>query len=399
MDFRFSDQQLEYQTLARELTEKHFVPRAAKIDDTGEYPWDNVKVLVDSGLAGLNLPKEYGGQGADLATVCTVLEEVSRGCASTCAILNAYCLGSYPIVLAGTDEQKERYLRSAVEEGRAISFAMSEKCAGSDAAALQTTAVREGDEYVLNGEKFWIGNGGASETYVVMAKTDPPQKARGISAFIVEKGTPGFSITRYERKMGIRGTMTSNAILDGVRIPVSNLLGEEGKGFLLAMQTLDIARPTVAAQAIGIAQAAYELAARWAMKREQFDEPIIKKQAIAFKLADMSMEINAARMLMYQTAVAYDQGAKRITRSAAMSKLYASEVANRVVNSAVQIHGGYGYIKEYAVERLYRDQKITEIYEGTSEIQRLVLSTYVEQDFIEEDGKDLQKKRVKNDVL
>ena len=388
MDFRFSDQQLEYQKLARRLTEEHFIPRAAEIDELGEYPWDSVEVLVDSGLAGLNLPAEYGGQGVDLATVCTVFEEVARGCASTCAILNAYCLGSYPIVLAGTEEQKERYLRPAAEQGKAISLAMSERGAGSDAAALQTSAVREGDEYVLNGEKIWIGNGGPSAVYIVMAKTDPAQKGRGISAFIVDKETPGFRITSYEDKMGIRGTTTSNAILDNVRIPASNLLGKESKGFLLAMQTLDIARPTVAAQAIGIAQAAYELAVQWATKRVQFDQPIIKNQAIAFKLADMSMEIDAARLLMYQAAVAFDQGTKRITRQAAMSKLYASEVANRVVNDAVQIHGGYGYIKDYTVERLYRDQRVTEIYEGTSEIQRLVLSAYVEQDFAENEGEE-----------
>jgi butyryl-CoA dehydrogenase len=377
MEFSLNERQLYYRDLARSLANERLAPRAAEIDETAEYPWDNVRLLAEHGFTAIAIPEAYGGRGEDALTLCIVAEELSRGCASTSAILLAYCLALYPIILAGSEEQKQHYLPRVARGEIGGCFSITEPGAGSDVSVLETTAQRVGDEYVLNGTKIFVGNGGPAQLYVVMASSDKSLRAKGISGFIVEKDTPGFRIGRIERKMGIRGTSTAELIFEDCHISRSSLLGEEGQGFKIAMQTLDAARPTVAAQAIGIAQAAFEAATSHAKRRVQFGQPLANQQAIQFMLADMATEINAARLLTYQAAWLKDQGSPRFSKEAAMAKLFASEMSHRVVHKALQIHGGFGYTKDCPVERYYRDQRITEIYEGTSEIQRLVIGRMV----------------------
>jgi alkylation response protein AidB-like acyl-CoA dehydrogenase len=356
--------------VARDLGERQFAPLAEELDRDQRYPWENVAALVESGLAGLFVPKEFGGAGASFETTCAVIEEISRACGSTGAILTAYALGGTPVLLSGTDEQKRRYL-GAMAQGNAVSFALTEEGAGSDAAAIRATAEREGDGYRLRGEKIYIGNGGASTSYVVFARTDPEAGARGISAFFVDRDADGVVIDRYEDKMGIRGTNTSNLKLD-TWVSADAMLGEEGRGVRLALQTLATGRISVAAQSTGVALAGYETGAVEATRRVTFGRPIIDNQGISFPLADVATELSAARMLTFTAAARYDRG-QDVTTLGAMAKLYASEVAHRAVDLAVQIFGGAGFCKPNRAERLYRDQRILEIYEGTSEIQRLVL--------------------------
>jgi alkylation response protein AidB-like acyl-CoA dehydrogenase len=368
-----------WRALAAHLTREHFAPLAGELDREQRYPWENVRRLVEHDLAGLFIPKQFGGQGASLGATVAVVEAIGTGCASTAAILCTYQLGAFPILLAGRDDQKQHYL-GEMANGVATSFALSERSAGSDAAAIEATATREGDFWRLRGEKYWIGNGGASRYYVVFAKTgsnrtDPSAGGRGISAFMVDKEQPGAVIDELADKMGLRGTQTSNLKLD-VALPDSARVGELNRALRLAFQTLDVGRVLVAAQSLGLALAAYREAARRAVERRAFGQPIIENQGIAFKLADMAVEISAARMMLYEAAKAYDEG-RDVASLGAMAKLYASEVAHRAADGAVQVWGGLGYCKPTVVERLYRDQRILEIYEGTSEIQRLVLARAV----------------------
>jgi alkylation response protein AidB-like acyl-CoA dehydrogenase len=394
-----------WQAVAGRVTQEHFAPLAEELDREQRYPWENVRRLVEHDLAGLFIPKAYGGQGASLSATVAVVEAIGTGCATTAAILCTYQLGAFPVLLAGRDDQKRRYL-GEMAKGTATSFALSERSTGSDAAAIETTATREGDGWRLRGEKYWIGNGGASRYYVVFAKTDPgaalasaasgqrgnslevrapdtrPEPGssaraggRGISAFMVDKEEPGAVVDELADKMGIRGTQTSNLKLDVV-VPDSARVGEVNRALRLALRTLDVGRVMVAAQSLGLALAAYREASRRAVERRAFGQPIIENQGIGFKLADMAVEISAARMMLYEAAKAYDEG-RDVANLGAMAKLYASEVAHRAADGAVQVWGGLGYCKPTVAERLYRDQRVLEIYEGTSEIQRLVLARAV----------------------
>lgn len=356
---------------ARELAEARFAPLAAELDREQRYPWEHVRSLVDAGLTGMFVPPGYGGAGLPMATIAAVTEVVSAACASTGAILASYELGAVPLLRAGTGAQQREVLGDLLR-GEAVSFALTEAGAGSDAAAIRATAEPERDGYRLRGEKIYIGNGGASKHYVVFARTDPEAGARGISAFLVTKDTAGVVIDRYEDKMGIRGTLTSNLRLDAW-VPARAMLGEPGRGLRLALQTLDVGRVSVAAQSLGLAAAAYTLASREAARRTPFGRPLLDYQGISFRLADLATELSAARMLTYQAAGAYDRG-ERISTIGAMAKLYASEVAHRAADLAVQVFGGDGYCRPCPAERLYRDQRILEIYEGTSEIQRVVIA-------------------------
>jgi alkylation response protein AidB-like acyl-CoA dehydrogenase len=363
-----------WRAVAERITREQFAPLAGELDREPRYPSENVRALVELGLAGLFIPKAYGGQGADLTTTAAVVETIAEGCASTAAILCTYQLGALPVLLGGREEQKQHYLRD-MARGIATSFALSERAAGSDAAAIKTSATRDNDGWRLSGEKYWIGNGGASRHYVVFAKTDPGAGARGISAFMVDKEQHGVVIDELADKMGLRATQTSNLKL-AVVVPDSERVGELDRGLRLAFATLDVGRVLVAAQSLGLAIAAYREASRRAIERRTFGQPIIDNQAIGFRLADMAVEISAARMMLYEAAKAYDE-CRDVATFGAMAKLYASEVAHRAADGAVQVWGGAGFCKPGMVERLYRDQRVLEIYEGTSEIQRLVLARAV----------------------
>lgn len=371
----------KWRDIARQATKEHFAPIAAEIDSTGRYPWESVEVLRTTGLAGLYVPKEYGGGGASLTALCSVLEEVAYGCASTCGILAVYLLGAKPLMMAGTPEQKDRYLRGMAERGEGISFGLTERGAGSDAAAITTTAVREGDGYRIRGEKWFIGNGGASAHYVIFAKTRPDAGARGITAFMVSASDEGVVVDEYLDKMGIRGTRTSNVKLD-TWVPESAVLGEEGRGMRIALGTLEIGRLALAGQALGLARAAYDEASRRAVERVAFGRPIVENQGVSFKLADMATEITTGRILMYEAARVFDEGGS-VATLAPITKLFTSEACKRVVDNAVQIFGGDGFCRPTPVERFYRDQRAMEIYEGTSEIIRLVLGRAVRQEAID----------------
>ena len=373
---RLDDEGLRWRDLARDLTAKYFAPLAAELDRDQRYPWESVKRLIDAKIAGMFVPKSYGGEGASLTAFCSVVEEVARGCASTSAIVVALPLGGFPLLLEGSEDQKQSYLGGLAREGIAINFALSERGAGSDIAAIETSATREGGNWRLRGEKCWLGNGGAASHYIVFARE---AESRAITAFLVDKEQPGVVIDFFEDKMGLRGTLTSNLKLDTL-VEDSAIVGTPGKGLRLALKTLAVGRVTVAAQSVGIARAAYDAAARHAVERRAFGQAIIDHQAVGFKLADMATEISAARMMLHEAAQAYDRGAD-VSGLGTMAKLYASEAAHRAVDSAVQIFGGPGYVKPNAVERYYRDQRVTEIYEGTSEVLRMVLMRAVRSDF------------------
>lgn len=364
----------KWQALADRLGREQFAPLAPELDRDQRYPLETIDTLVEHKFTGLFLPREFGGEGQSLLATVAAVETLGAHCASTAAIMCAYQLGAFPILLAGTPEQKNFYLRE-MTQGRATSFALSERIAGSDAAAIEATAVREGEGWRLKGEKYWIGNGGASRYYVVFAKTDPAAGGRGISAFMVDKEQPGAVIDELSDKMGIRGTQTSNLKVDLV-VPDSARIGDLNRALRLALQTLNVGRIMVSAQSLGLALAAYREASQRAVERKTFGQAIIDNQGIGFKLADMATEISAARMMLYEAARTYDRGGD-VSTLGAMAKLFCSEVAHRAADSAVQIWGGMGYCKPNVVERLYRDQRILEIYEGSSEIQRLVLARAV----------------------
>jgi alkylation response protein AidB-like acyl-CoA dehydrogenase len=361
----------DWRKKASELAAEKFAPLAEELDREQRYPTEHIATLVESGLSGMLVPVDHGGTGLSMEAICAVTEEVSAACASTGAILAAHTLGAAPVRIAGTAAQ-QRELYADLVAGEAISFALTEVGAGSDAAAIRTTAVEGPEGFVLDGEKIYVGNGGVAKHYAVFAKTDPEAGARGITAFLVSRDTPGVAIDRYEDKMGIRGTKTSNLKLEGVAVPASAMLGLRGGGLKLAFQTLDIGRVSVSAQGTGIALAAFRLAAAEASRRTTFGKPLIENQGISFRLADVATELSAARLLTYEAARTYDRG-QSVSTIGAMAKLYSSEVAHRAVDLAVQVFGGDGFCKPCPAERLYRDQRVLEIYEGASEIQRLVL--------------------------
>jgi butyryl-CoA dehydrogenase len=349
-------------------------PRAKEIDETCEFPWDTVKKMAEMGLMGICFPAEYGGAGLDTVSYTIAVEELSRVCGSTGITLAAHIsLGCYPIYAFGTEEQKKKYLVPLARGERIGAFGLTEPNAGSDAAGTETTAVRNGDSYVLNGTKIFITSAGVAEICVATALTEKGKGTRGISAFIVEKGTPGFSVGTKENKLGLRGSDTCEIVFEDCRIPRENLLGKEGQGFSIFMNALDGGRISIGGLALGIAQGALDASVKYSKERKQFGKPICEFQAIQWMLADMATEIAAARHLVYYASRQKDRGAK-ITTQSAMCKLFAAETAMRATTKAIQIHGGYGYMKDYPVERYFRDAKLTEIGEGTSEIQRLIIA-------------------------
>jgi len=358
----------------REIALERVAPRAAEIDHTGEFPWDMKELLAQQDILAMPFPTEYGGIGASELAVVMAIEELSRQCATTGLILAVQQLGSFPILLAGNEEQKRKYLPPLASGEWLAAFGLTEAGSGSDAAAMKTVAVREGDKYILNGSKRFITNGGLAQVNSIFALTDPKIGTRGISAFIVEKDFPGFSVGRIEDKMGIKGSQTGELIFTDCEVPAENLLGREGDGFKIAMMTLDRTRPGIGAQALGIAQGALDLAVSYSKQRIQFNRPIADNQGIQFMLADMATSVEAARLLVYNAAEMIDNGEQDFSRYSSMAKMFASDIAMDVTGDAVQILGGYGYMKEYPAERMMRDAKITQIYEGTNQIQRLVIA-------------------------
>ena len=368
--------QLELRELVREVVRRAVAPRAAEIDATGEFPWDVVEAFRAAGIMGLPFPERYGGTGSGHLTTLVAIEEISRACATSGLILALQGLGSFALQLAGTDDQRDRYLPKLASGEWIPAYALTESDAGSDAAAMRTTARRDGDVFVLDGSKRFISNAGVAQLYTVFASTDPSAGHAGISCFMVEADSPGFEVARLEPKMGIKGSTTGELVFDGVRVPAANLVGAEGGGFALAMRVLDRSRPGIAAQALGIAQGAVDHALAYAKDREAFGQPIVKHQLVAGMLADMETRTHAARGLLYDVGRMLDVDADgpSLTKAAAMAKLFCSDTAMAVTTDAVQILGGYGYIEEYPVERMMRDAKITQIYEGTNQIQRLVIA-------------------------
>jgi alkylation response protein AidB-like acyl-CoA dehydrogenase len=371
-----NDEQRELRDLVRSLARDRIAPRAAEIDESHEFPWDIVELYREHGLFGLLFEEKWGGTGTGTLLALVAIEEISKVCATSGLLLAVQELGSLGLKLAGTEEQRKRYLPRLASGEWLCAYALTEAGSGSDSAAMKTTAHREGDEYVLSGGKRFITNAGVATLYTVFAKTDPEAGHAGISAFVVESNAPGFEVARIEPKLGISGSTTGELVFADCRVPAENLLGEEGEGFRIAMRILDRSRPGVAAQGLGIAQGATDYALEYARSRETMGKPIAEHQLIAAKLADMETSCEAARGLLYRFGQMVDAGAPadELTKASAMAKLYCSDVAMEVTTEAVQILGGYGYIKEYPVERMMRDAKITQIYEGTNEIQRLVIA-------------------------
>ncbi len=368
-----SKENLEFIEKTKEIADKYVRPIAAELDREQKYPWEIIKELQKANLMGVWIPKEYGGLGAGVLNL--VIEELSKACGGVGVAYAVNALGSFPIILGGTEEQKKRWLPDIAKGNKLIAFGLSELEAGSDAGSIKTTAVRDGDYYIINGDKKWTTNAGAADLYTIYCVTDPTKGTRGISAILVEKGTEGFEIGKIEDKMGIRCVSVRELHFRNCRVPAENLLGgKEGTGFANAMMTLDRARPGVAAQAVGLAQGAFDLALDYARKRKQFGEAIASFQAIQFMLADMATLIEAARHLVYVCAQAIDANVKNISKIASMAKVFASDVAMKVTTDAVQIFGGYGYMKDYPIEKYMRDAKITQIYEGTNQIQRVVIA-------------------------
>jgi butyryl-CoA dehydrogenase len=362
------------QELCRKIAEEKVRPVAAKYDQSEEYPWEAIKVMAESDLFGLFIPEEYGGIGASVLNLCIATEELSRACGGIAVCYAASALGTFPIMLFGNEEQKKKYLPELAKGNKIAAFAITEPEAGSDASAIKTTAKKEDNYYILNGLKHFITNGGDAQIYTVIAVTDKTKGARGASAFIVEKGTPGFSFGKKEEKLGIRASSTAELIFTDCKIPQENLLSKEGMGFIVTMKTFDLSRPGVAAQAVGIAQGALDVAVKYAKERQQFGKSISSFQGIQWMLADMATQIEAARSLVYSVARMIDAGKTDVGKESAMAKLFASDVAMKVTTDAVQILGGYGYMRDYPAEKYLRDAKITQIYEGTNQIQRNIIA-------------------------
>lgn len=373
MNFELTEEQEMLRKMVRDFAKNDVEPTAAERDEEERFDRGIFDQMAELGLTGIPWPEEYGGIGADYVSYCIAVEELSRVCASTGVTLSAHLsLASWPIFKYGNEEQKNTFLYRLATGEALGAYALSEPGSGSDAAGMKTVAKKDGDDYILNGNKVWISNGGVADIYIVFALTDPEARHKGISAFIVEKETEGFSTGKKEKKLGIRSSPTTELIFENCRVPKENLLGAEGDGFKIAMTTLDGGRNGIAAQALGIAQGALDAAVDYAKEREQFGKPIAANQGISFKLADMATEIEASRLLTYQAAWLETEG-KPYGKASAMSKLYAGDTAMRATTEAVQVFGGYGYTKDYPVERYMRDAKITQIYEGTNEIQRLVI--------------------------
>lgn len=374
MDYLLTEDEIMVRDLSRQIARDKIKPVAAKYDIEGTFPWDIVKVLSESDLFGIYIEEKYGGTGGGVMELVLATEELSKVCGGISLALAATALGAYPIILFGNGEQKQKYLPDIARGKKLAAFALTEAGAGSDAAAISTTAERKGDYYILNGTKQWITNGGEAEVYTVIASVDRSKGARGAVALIVEKGTPGFEFGKKEDKMGIRASATRELIFTDCKVPKENLLGREGMGFIVAMKTFDQSRPGVAAQALGIAQGALDLTVEYVKERKQFGKSISSFQGVQFMLADMATEIEAARALIYATGRMIDNGVKKVSRESAMAKLFASDMAMKVTTDCVQLFGGYGYMRDYPIEKYMRDAKITQIYEGTNQIQRSVIA-------------------------
>jgi alkylation response protein AidB-like acyl-CoA dehydrogenase len=370
LEYFLSEQQKEIKALARTIAEERILPVRAELDEKEEFPWAIIKVLADTDMFGVFIPAEYGGIGGGCLELCLVVEELSRVCSSIAISYAASALGSFPLLEYGTEEQKRKYLPDIASGKRLAAFALTEETAGSDASAIKTTASREEGGYVLNGTKQFITNGGEAEVYTVIALTAKERGARGASAFLVEKDTPGFSFGRKEKKMGLRASSTRELVFQDCLVPEENMIGREGMGFIITMRLLDRSRPGIGAQAAGLAQGALEAAVDHARQRIQFGHPIISIQAVQHILADMAIQVEAARLLVYAAARTIDSGAKNFTEEAAMAKVFASDTAMRVTTDAVQIFGGVGYMRDYPIEKMMRDAKITQIYEGTNQVLR-----------------------------
>lgn len=377
MDFQFNHDQLMMQKMVRDFVQEEIVPQAVITDETHEFPLKTIRKMGELGLMGIPIPEEYGGAGADFLSYILAIEEIAKGCGSTAVILAVHTsVGSFPILYFGTEEQKQKYLPKLASGQFIGAFALTEANSGSDASSLQTTSVRQGDHYILNGSKRFITNAGYADVYLVMASTDRTKGPHGVTSFLVDKDTPGFKVGKKEEKMGLNGSATCELIFEDAMVPVENILGEEGQGFKVAMSLLDGGRIGIGAQALGIAEAALEAALAYSQERVQFKQPIGNFQGIQFMLADMATQIEAAKLLVYQAASLRMAGLP-YGKQASMAKMFASDTAVRVTTDAVQIFGGYGYCKEYKVERYMRDAKITQIYEGTNQIQRVVIAKHL----------------------
>ena len=376
MNFDLTEEQQAVVEAVREFADQELAPKAEETDARGEFPWDNVRKLGELDLMGIPIPEQYGGLGMDFLTWAMVGEELSRACTTTGAVFGAHVLCVYPIHLFGTEEQKQRFLTPLAKGEKIGAFGLTEPNAGSDAGNVQTRAVRDGDDYILNGTKIFITNGGEAEVYVIIANVDPGRGARGLTAFIVERDTPGFTFGKNEKKMAFPSLPNRELVFIDCRIPAANLLGREKRGFRVAMETLALGRIGMGIGAVGVARAALEAALPYARQRIQFGKPIATFQAIQMMLSDMATEIEASRLLCQRAACLKDQG-KPFEKEAAMAKLFASETAMRVTTKAVQIFGGYGYTRDFPVERYMREAKLFEIVEGTSEIQRLVIANHL----------------------
>ncbi len=381
MDYFLSEEQLMIRDLCRQIAEERIKPVRAELDEKEEFPHAIMKALAQADLYGLIIPEQYGGLGGGCLENCIAVEELSRACVGVSTSFAASFLGAYPILLFGSEEQKSRYLGQIATGEQMAAFALTESAAGSDAGSIQTQAKLVGDEYILNGSKQWITNGGEAGIYSVIAITDRSKGPRGASAFIVEAGDPGFSAGKKEVKMGIRASTTAELIFHDCKIPKDRLIGREGMGFVVAMRTFDKSRPGVGAQAVGLAQGALDEAAAFARTRKQFDKPIINFQAVAHMLADMATKIEAGRALVYSVARYMDSGAKDISKVSAMAKLFPTDMAMDVTTQAVQVMGGHGYMRDYPVEKMMRDAKVLQIYEGTNQIQRNVIGQELNKEY------------------
>ncbi|QZT35251.1 acyl-CoA dehydrogenase [Caldalkalibacillus thermarum TA2.A1] len=377
MNLRFTEEQEMMRRMVREFAQEEIAPIVEHMDRTDEFPRQIITKMGELGLMGIPIPEKWGGSGADFISYIIAIHELSKVSATIGVILSVHTsLGTNPILHFGTEEQKQHYIPKLASGQYLAAFALTEPHAGSDAGSIRTRAVKEGGYYVLDGSKVFITNGGEADVYITFAVTDPEKGKKGITAFIVEKDTPGLVIGKKEKKMGLKGSSTTELIFEQARVPASNRLGEEGMGYTIAMANLDGGRIGIAAQSLGIAEAALELAKGYAKERKQFGKPIGQQQAIAFKLADMATEVEAAKLLTYRAAQLHQEG-QRCGRESSMAKLFASDTAMKVTTEAVQVFGGYGYTKEYPVERLFRDAKVTQIYEGTNQIQRLVIAKHL----------------------
>lgn len=374
MDYFFNEDQKSIKRLAARIADERIVPVRAELDETQTFPWEIMRDCADTGLFGVSIPEEYGGIGGGIFENCIVVEELSRACLGVSVSYAATLLGAYPILVGGSEEQKKKWLPPIAKGQRLAAFGLTEANAGSDAAGIRTEARRVGDEYVLNGTKQWITNGGEAEVYTVVAMTDRSKGGRGATAFIVEKGTEGFSFGKKENKLGIRASATRELVFQDCKIPKENVIGREGLGFILAMRTFDRTRPGIGAQGVGVAQGALDAAVAYAKEREQFDRKIVSFQAIQHMLADMAIQIEAARALVYSVARYIDSNPKDFSKASAMAKVFPSDMAMKVTVDALQVFGGYGYMKEYPIEKMLRDAKILQIYEGTNQIQRNVVA-------------------------